>query len=154
MSQSWACPGQLIKSVLTLTRVREKFRDLRWVPLEPEFIEYPNAQFLMIGEAQDNLGKAATAEGGKQPHEEEPGQELEKLEEENEHRVEALEGTIPHYLPDSAPSHESNLQATRPSLKISACMQRSIPQCRPPGTPNCSTILFLLHWFCIILIPN
>ncbi|KAJ5233584.1 uncharacterized protein N7469_005350 [Penicillium citrinum] len=72
--------------------VREKFGDLRWVPLEPEFIEYPNAQFLMIGEAQDTLGKAATAEGDKQPHEEEPGQELEQLERENEQRVEALQG--------------------------------------------------------------
>lgn len=75
-------------------RVLEKFRDLRWVPLEPEFIEYPNAQFLMIGEAQDSLGKAATAEGNKEPHEEEPGEELEKLEEENEHRVEELKGKI------------------------------------------------------------
>lgn len=62
------------------------------MPLEPEFIEYPNAQFLMIGEAQDTLGKAATAEGDKQPHEEEPGQELEQLERENEQRVEALQG--------------------------------------------------------------
>ncbi|KAJ5965508.1 hypothetical protein N7481_012222 [Penicillium waksmanii] len=69
------------------------FGDLRWVPLEPEFIEYPNAQFLMIGEAQDTLGKAATAEeGAKQPHEEEPGHELEQLERENELRVEALQG--------------------------------------------------------------
>lgn len=72
--------------------VKEKFGDLRWIPLEPEFIEYPNAQFLMIGEAQDTLGKAATAEGDKQPHEEEPGQELEQLERENEWRVEALQG--------------------------------------------------------------
>ena len=62
------------------------------MPLEPEFIEYPNAQFLMIGEAQDTLGKAATAEGDKQPHEKEPGQELEQLERENEQRVEALQG--------------------------------------------------------------
>ncbi|KAJ5197967.1 uncharacterized protein N7498_007084 [Penicillium cinerascens] len=72
--------------------VREKFGDLRWVPLEPEFIEYPNAQFLMIGEAQNSLGKAATAEGNKEPHEQEPGQELETLEKENEQRVEALQG--------------------------------------------------------------
>lgn len=62
------------------------------MPLEPEFIEYPNSQFLMIGEAQDTLGKAATAEGAKQSHEEEPGQELEQLERENEKRVEALQG--------------------------------------------------------------
>ncbi|KAI9927700.1 hypothetical protein ASPWEDRAFT_173345 [Aspergillus wentii DTO 134E9] len=73
--------------------IREKFQDLRWVPLEPEFIDYPNAQFLMIGEAGDGLGKAATAEaGGKQPHEEQPGEELEKMEHENEERIEALQG--------------------------------------------------------------
>lgn len=85
------------KKVPNSIRVREKFGDLRWVPLEPEFLEYPNSQFLMIGEAQNSLGKAATAEGGKQPHEEEPGQELEKLEQENEHRVEALQGKILDY---------------------------------------------------------
>jgi hypothetical protein len=62
------------------------------VPLQPEFIEYPNAQFLMIGEAQDSLGKAASAQGGKQAHEIEPGEELEKMEHENEGRVHALEG--------------------------------------------------------------
>ena len=62
------------------------------MPLEPELIEYPNAQFLMIGEAQGSLGKAATAEGNKESHEQEPGQELENLEKENEHRVEALQG--------------------------------------------------------------
>lgn len=72
--------------------VMEKFDDLRWVPLQPEFIEYPNAQFLMIGEAQDSLGKAASAQGGKQSHEIEPGEELEKMEHENEDRVHALEG--------------------------------------------------------------
>jgi hypothetical protein len=77
-----------------IIRVLEKFRDLRWVPLQPEFMNYPNAQFLMIGEAQNQLGKAASSEGGKQPHEQEPGQELEKLEDENERRVDALSGML------------------------------------------------------------
>lgn len=64
------------------------------MPLEPEFVEYPNAQILMIGEAQDELGKAATAEpDGKKPGEEQPGEELEKLEHENEERIESLQGT-------------------------------------------------------------
>ena len=76
-------------------RVLEKFGDYRWVPLEPEFIDYPNAQFLMIGEAGDGLGKAASAEPvGKQAHETQPGEELEKMEHENEERIEALQGTI------------------------------------------------------------
>lgn len=47
----------------------------------------------MIGEVQDSLGKAATAEaGGKQAHEIQPGEELEKLEHENEDRIHTLQG--------------------------------------------------------------
>ncbi|KAJ5594182.1 uncharacterized protein N7459_000390 [Penicillium hispanicum] len=84
--------GRLPKEPEYPESVRAKFGDLRWVPMQPEFIEYPNSQFLMIGEAQDKLGKAATAEGRKQEHEEEPGQEIEKLEQENEHRIGALQG--------------------------------------------------------------
>ena len=73
--------------------VQQKFGDYRWVPLEPEFIDYPNAQFLMIGEATDELGTAATAEPDKkEAHEEQPGEELEKLEHENEERIESLKG--------------------------------------------------------------
>lgn len=86
-------PAQLPKNPEYPEHVQEKFGDYRWIPLEPELIDYPNAQFLMIGEGQDELGKAATAEpGGKQPHEEQPGEEVEKLEEENEERIEALGG--------------------------------------------------------------
>lgn len=48
----------------------------------------------MIGSAQDDLGRAASAEpDGKKPGQEQPGEELEKMENENEHRVEALKGT-------------------------------------------------------------
>ncbi|CAL5866239.1 uncharacterized protein PFLUO_LOCUS446 [Penicillium psychrofluorescens] len=91
--------------------VREKFGDLRWIPLEPEFLDYPNAQFLMIGEAQNDLGKAATSEGHKEPHEQEPGQEIEKLEQENETRVESLQG-------DQTIYQDLGLEAQKyPSLK-------------------------------------
>lgn len=83
-----------LNSRLTLLgSVREKFQDYRWAPLTPEFIDYPNAQFLMIGEATDDLGKAATAESdGKRSEEVQPGEELEKLEGENEERVDSLKG--------------------------------------------------------------
>lgn len=131
--ESMTCSIQ--SSILTITRVREKFKDLRWVPLEPEFIEYPNSQFLMIGEAQDTLGKAATSEGRKQQHEQEPDQELEKLEEENEHRVEALEGKI-ELLVWIVDIKLTNPQATRPSSRIWAFRQRIIPSCRQPGPAN------------------
>ncbi|KAJ5820117.1 hypothetical protein N7474_005708 [Penicillium riverlandense] len=91
--------------------VREKFGDLRWIPLEPEFLDYPNAQLLMIGEAQNELGKAATSEGHKEEHEQEPGQEIEKLEQENENRVESLQG-------DQTIYQDLGLEAQKyPSLK-------------------------------------
>lgn len=85
--------AQLPKDPEYPENVQQKFGDYRWVPLEPEFIDYPNAQFLMIGEATDELGKAATAEPDKkEAHEEQPGEELEKLEHENEERIESLKG--------------------------------------------------------------
>jgi hypothetical protein len=89
--------GQLPKNPEYPAQVLEKFGDLRWVPLKPEFLDYPNSQFLMIGEAQNDLGKAATSQGEKQPHEEEPGEELEKLEGENEDRIDALQGDATVY---------------------------------------------------------
>merc|ERR1712187_40186 len=90
--------AQLPKKPEYHEEIREKFADYRWVPLEPVFINYPNAQFLMIGEAQDELGKAAIAEpGGKRENQEQPGEELEKLEQENEERIEALQGDATVY---------------------------------------------------------
>lgn len=75
--------------------MKEQFADLRWVPTKPELIDYPNAQFLMIGSSQDELGRAASAEPReKKPEEEQPRQELEQMEAENESRVDALKGTL------------------------------------------------------------
>lgn len=48
----------------------------------------------MIGSAQNDLGKAASSMGDKQPKEEEPGQELEKMADEDEHRVDSLQGML------------------------------------------------------------
>jgi hypothetical protein len=54
----------------------------------------------MVGSAAGDLGKAATAEeGDKRPEEEQPEEELSKMEEENEERVESLGGeTSPCHL--------------------------------------------------------
>ncbi|EZG08737.1 hypothetical protein H106_02109 [Trichophyton rubrum CBS 735.88] len=68
----------------------DDFRDLRWVPLKPKFIDYPNAQFMMLGEAQGHLGKGGKTEG-KAPEQEDAGEELEHLEGEDEIRAEALD---------------------------------------------------------------
>ncbi|KAI9376268.1 hypothetical protein BJX61DRAFT_538965 [Aspergillus egyptiacus] len=73
--------------------IQAKFQDYRWIPTEPELLDYPNAQFLMIGSAVGDLGKAATAgESDKRPEEEQPEEELIKMEDENEDRVETLGG--------------------------------------------------------------
>ncbi|KAK2803200.1 hypothetical protein FQN50_007067 [Emmonsiellopsis sp. PD_5] len=58
--------------------VKEQFGDLRWVPLEPQFIDYPSAQFLLIGGTHRELGT------------EEAGEEVETLEHENEVRAAPL----------------------------------------------------------------
>ncbi|KAJ0426265.1 hypothetical protein BJY00DRAFT_129053 [Aspergillus carlsbadensis] len=73
--------------------IEEKFKGYRWIPTEPELLGFPNAQFLMIGSATGDLGNAATAESGdKRPEEEQPEEELVKMEDENESRIEALGG--------------------------------------------------------------
>ena len=51
--------------------VEEKFQDYRWIPLEPELIDYAHAQFVLIGHTHR-----------------EPGQDLKQMEEQNETRVE------------------------------------------------------------------
>lgn len=127
-------------------RVLEKFGGLRWVPLKPEFIEYPNAQILMIGEAQDRLGKAATAEGNKAAHEEEPGEELEKLGHENEQRVEALQGKIlDQSFPVPAPFNQDFLQVIRLSITTWGCMRSSFPRCRRIGI-NDGDFALIFSW--------
>jgi hypothetical protein len=85
--------AQLPKSPEYPPHILEKFHDLRWIPTEPELLDYPNAQFLIIGAAQDELGKAAVAKNGsKDDDQEQPGEELEKFEDENEERVKSLKG--------------------------------------------------------------
>ncbi|GAM40884.1 hypothetical protein TCE0_041r13584 [Talaromyces pinophilus] len=73
-------------------QVQEKFKGYRWIPTEPEFLDYPNAQFLMIGEAHGHLGKAGEAHIDDKGTKEDPSQELDQLEEENEERVNSLSG--------------------------------------------------------------
>ncbi|KAI2088823.1 hypothetical protein LOZ36_002052 [Ophidiomyces ophidiicola] len=67
--------------------ILDDMRNLRWVPLEPRFLDYPNAQFLMIGEAQ---GKGGLTEEDQSREKELAGEELELLEHENELRASPL----------------------------------------------------------------
>jgi hypothetical protein len=64
--------------------IHKKFRDLGWMPLEPELLEYENTQFLVIGEGLGDLGKAVEEQSKdhRDDSKEKPEEELERLEEE------------------------------------------------------------------------
>jgi hypothetical protein len=70
------------------------FRGLSWMPIhESKYLDYPNAQILLIGEGQDKFGAAVEAtEADKKKDKETPQEELEKLENEDQLRVEHLHG--------------------------------------------------------------
>ncbi|KAG5288694.1 hypothetical protein I7I50_02041 [Histoplasma capsulatum G186AR] len=54
-------------------KVQDEFNDLRWVPLQPTFLDYPNAQFLLIGGTHHDPEEAEKA--------------IEELEHQNESRT-------------------------------------------------------------------
>jgi hypothetical protein len=81
---------------LTASRIIEEFRGLRWMPLQPKHLDYPNAQLLIIGESR-GLDHATEALDMDQRHgKETPLEEMEKLEGEDEIRVKHLKGKRPH----------------------------------------------------------
>ena len=63
------------------------------MPLQPKLLDYENTQFLLIGHGDDALGKATAPQPDDQEKgKEEPKEEMEKLEHEDEMRVENLKG--------------------------------------------------------------
>lgn len=73
--------------------VMDKFHGLRWTPLEPVHLEYENTQLLLIGEGMGSTGKATELQQkDKENDTERPEEEIEKLEDENAHRVKHLDG--------------------------------------------------------------
>lgn len=71
----------------------EDFRGRGWMPVEPKHLDYANAQMLLIGEDFES-GKALEANPSdeKKDDKEVPKEELEKLENEDEYRIEHLKG--------------------------------------------------------------
>lgn len=70
----------------------DEFRGLRWMPLQPKHIDYTNAQLLIIGESH-RLDQATEALDRDQKHgKETPLEEMEKLEDEDQIRVQHLKG--------------------------------------------------------------
>jgi hypothetical protein len=62
----------------------KKFGKLRWLPTEPEHLDYDATQFLIIGEGLGETGKATEEQpkDKKDGQKESPEEEMEKLEEE------------------------------------------------------------------------
>ena len=72
----------------------EEFHGRGWMPLQPKLLDYENTQFLIIGHGDDALEKAAKPQNGEEdkPEMETPLEEVEKLEHEDELRVQHLDG--------------------------------------------------------------
>jgi hypothetical protein len=78
---------------LTINRIIDEFRGLAWSEVKPKYIDYEYCQILLIGE---HLEKGVEPTTKDQKHDKEtPQEELEKLEHEDELRVEHLHGALP-----------------------------------------------------------
>ena len=76
-----------------LLRIVEEFRSLRWTPLQPKLLNYVNTQMLIIGHEGNSVEKATVQQDEDQEkHKDTPMEEIEKLEHEDELRVEHLKG--------------------------------------------------------------
>ena len=70
----------------------DEFGGRGWMPLQPKLLDYNNTQFLLIGHSEDSLQRAVKAQNGEdqQAEKETPLEEIEKLEKEDEQRVQGL----------------------------------------------------------------
>lgn len=76
-------------------RILDEFRGRGWMPLEPKLLDYQNTQFLLIGHHEDSLEKATVPQpDDEKTDKEEPKAEMEKLEHEDDVRVQHLKGKI------------------------------------------------------------
>ncbi|KAI0017062.1 hypothetical protein F4780DRAFT_627727 [Xylariomycetidae sp. FL0641] len=72
--------------------ILDEFRSLRWMPTQPKHLDYPNTQFLLVGESSGIEKATESQKKDEQEGKEKPEEELEKLEDEDTHRMEALQG--------------------------------------------------------------
>jgi len=77
---------------MCVRRVQDEFRDLRWLPSKPHHLDYVNTQFLLIGESSGIEKAVEPQKEGEEEGKEKPIEELEKLEDEDTHRMEGLKG--------------------------------------------------------------
>lgn len=78
------------------SRIIEEFRGLAWSEVKPKYLDYEYCQILLIGENIEK-GVAASTKDEKQ-NKDTPQEELEKLEHEDELRVQHLHGKVPPFI--------------------------------------------------------
>lgn len=82
--------SQGLSILIIITRIIEEFRGLAWTEVKPNYLDYANAQILLIGE---DISKAVEPTSKDQKHDKEtPMEEMEKLEHEDELRTNHLHG--------------------------------------------------------------
>ncbi|KAI1126448.1 hypothetical protein F5Y10DRAFT_244756 [Nemania abortiva] len=70
--------------------VQDEFRALRWMPSQPRHLDFINTQFLLIGESSGIAKATEPQKEDEKKDKETPKEELEKLEDEDTHRMETL----------------------------------------------------------------
>jgi hypothetical protein len=78
------------KSGLTIHRIIEEFRGLAWAEVKPKYLDHEYCQILLIGEDMSKGTEPTTKD--KKHDKETPQEEIEKLEHEDELRVQHLHG--------------------------------------------------------------
>ncbi|KAI9799216.1 MAG: hypothetical protein M1825_004859 [Sarcosagium campestre] len=94
--------------------IQEEFRGRGWMPLQARMLDYENAQFLFIGEAQDELGKAVEEDpSDKKAEKDTPLEEMEKLEREDQDRIIHMKDNDPVFADLKLDAeHHNTLQST------------------------------------------
>ena len=103
----------------------EEFRGLRWMPLQPKHLDYPNAQLLIIGESHGLDHATEAMDRDQKQGKETPLEEMEKLEGEDEIRVKHLKGERTHQtiVLDRMLTEEQMMMLSSP---ISASVRKNI----------------------------
>ncbi|OHE94087.1 hypothetical protein CORC01_10662 [Colletotrichum orchidophilum] len=72
--------------------IKDDFRDLRWTNTKPEHLDYPNAQFLLIGESSGIKNAVEPKSKDVKAGKEDPEDVLQEIEDEDAKRMEHLSG--------------------------------------------------------------
>jgi len=73
-------------------KIKDQFRDLRWMPSKPEHLDYVNSQVLMIGESSGIDKAVEPKQKDVKAGKDKPGDVLQEIEDEDTKRMEHLSG--------------------------------------------------------------